>query len=155
MKLNIQKRIQIIVYAFAILGVISVVYLGISVIAGGRWATTVSAQQDPFLSQRLNRIEQRFTTIESRLIQIEQQSRYQAPVIDSSSANRETEIRLLRSEIEALRLRVVEAECGLITLDERTLSNTARQAQKKSGAIGKSDVCRQSPNTALQLSARP
>lgn len=155
MKSNIGKRIQVILYVFAILGVASVGYLGVTIIAGGRWETTVSAQQDPFLSQRLNRIEQRFTTIESRLVQIEQQSRYQTPVIDSSSAARETEIRLLRSEIEALRLRVGETECGLLKLDERTLSSTARQAQKKSGARGGTDICRQSPDSRLQLSARP
>jgi hypothetical protein len=114
MKSNIQQKAHFILYVFAILGVVTVGYLGISVVTSRWLTTTVSAQQDPFLSQRLNRIEQRFTTIESRLVQIEQQSRYQAPVIDSSNANRESEIRLLRSEIEVLRLRVGETECGLL-----------------------------------------
>jgi hypothetical protein len=73
---------------------------------------------------------------------------------DSTGSRSETEIRLLRAQIETLQLRVAEAECGLLRLDERTLSNPVRRALKKSG-IGKNDICRQTPNTPLELSARP
>ena len=153
MKSNIQHKAQCILYIFAIFGVATVGYTGISAFSNGWLTTTAFAQQDPFLSQRLSRIEQRFTTIESRLSQLEQQSRYSATTSDTSSS-RETEIRLLRSQIDALQLRAAEIECGLIRLDERTLSNTSRQAERKSGA-GKGDICRQNPNVPLQLSARP
>ena len=155
MKLNIQQKTQFILYVFATFGLAVVLYLVITAIINGQLITTVAAQQqDPFLSQRLNRIEQRFTTIESRIIQLEQQTRYTAPRTETSTVS-EAGIRLLRSEIDALRLRVGEAECGLLKLDERTLSSTLRQAQKKSGAGGTTDICRQSPNIPLQLSARP
>jgi chlorite dismutase len=153
MKSNIQHKAQFILYIFAIFGVATVGYTGTSAFTNGWLTTTAFAQQDPFLSQRLSRIEQRFTTIESRLSQLEQQSRYSATTSDSASS-RQTEIRLLRSQIDALQLRAAEIECGLIRLDERTLSNTSRQAERKSGA-GKSDICRQTPNVPLQLSARP
>ena len=153
MKSNIQQKAQFILYVFAIFGVAAVAYTGISAVSNRWLATTAYAQQDPFLSQRLSRIEQRFTTIESRLIQLEKQSRYPATTPDSSNS-RETEIRLLRSQIDTLQLRVAEIECGVIRLDERTLSNTVRQGQRKSGT-GKSDVCRLTPNAPLQLSARP
>ena len=153
MKSNIKHKAQFILYVFALIGVVAVGYIGISAVSSKWLSTTAYAQQDPFLSQRLNRIEQRFTTIESRLIQLEQQSRYSATTSDSSSS-RETEIRLLRSQIDTLQLRIAEAECGLIRLDERTLSNTARQGQRKSGT-SKSDICRLTPNVPLQLSARP
>lgn len=150
---NKQNKARFALYILAIFGAAAVSYAGISAIAGGWLTTTAYAQQDPFLSQRLNSIEQRFTTLESRLSQIEQQSRYTAPVLESPGS-RETEIRLLRSEIDALQLRVAETECGLIRLDERTLGNAARQEQRKIGA-GKTDICRQTPNAAIQLSARP
>jgi hypothetical protein len=154
MKSNTQPKAQFILYVFAVSGILTVGYLGISAVAGGWFAPTALAQRDPFLSQRIERIEQRFTTIEARLSQIEQQTRFPALTRDSTGSRSETEIRLLRAQIETLQLRVAEAECGLLRLDERTLSNTVRRAPKKSG-IGKNDICRQTPNTPLELSARP
>ena len=154
MKSKIQPKAQFILYVFAILGMVTVGYLGISAVTNGWFTTTAFAQQDPFLSQRINRIEQRFTTIETRLSQLEQQTRFPSSTRNSASSTSETEIRLLRSQIDTLQLRMAETECGLLRLDERTLNNTARQTTRKSGT-GKTDICRQMPNAPLELSARP
>lgn len=151
MKSNTRQRAYLLLYFFAILGVAAVVYsIGFTLFSG---TTIVHAQQDPFLSQRLNRIEQRFSTIETKIIQLEQQSRFPSTQPDLTGV-RDTELRLLRSQIDTLQLRISEAECGLIKLDERTLSAAARANRKNSG-VGENDICRQVPNTLLQLSARP
>lgn len=152
MKSNIKQRMHLLLYVFAGLGIMAVVYsLCFTFFGGG--TTTVSAQQDPFLSQRLNRIEQRFTLIESRLNQLEQQSRFPVNSPDLTNS-RDTELRLLRSQINTLQLRISEIECGLVRLDERTLSASAK-ANRKTAGISDSDLCRQTPNVPLQLSARP
>lgn len=151
MKSKIQQRTNLLLYIFALFGLTAVGYIGVSAIFG-TGIKTVEARQDPFLSQRLNQIEQRFTSIESRLNRVEQQSRFPITTPDLS-VGRDTELRLIRSQVETLQSRIVETECGLAKLDERTLSNTARQ-QRKSGAE-KTNICRQTPNTPIQLSARP
>lgn len=140
-------------YVFAALGVAAVIYSLSLAFFGKGLMTTAYAQQDPFLSQRLNRIEQRFTSIESRLIQLEQQSRFPAAASDLTGV-RDTELRLLRSQFDTLQLRIAETECGLVRLDERTLAPAARTNRKNSGT-GENDLCRQTPNVPLQLSARP
>lgn len=152
MKSNTHQKLHLLLYFFAILGIGTAIY-GIGLALFGNNLTVVSAQQDPFLSQRLNRIEQRFTLIESKLIQLEQQARFPQNTPDLTGV-RETEIRLLRSQFETLQLRIVRAECGLLQLDERTLSATARANRKNSGSDD-TDLCRQTPNIPLQFSARP
>jgi hypothetical protein len=114
---------------------------------------TASAQQDPFLSQRLNRIEQRLDLIETMVNRLEQATRV-PNIAQGGPGASETEIRLLRSEIETLQIRLAEAECGLVKLDERTLADIARRTRKKSGT-GEIDRCRFNPDAPLQLSARP
>src|SRR5687767_11822108 len=75
----------------------------------------VSAQSDRFLEQRINQIEQRFYTIESRLNRIESESRTSAtrPQLPLSSTP-EVELQYMRTQLDALRTRVGEAECGLL-----------------------------------------
>ena len=137
------------------LGILAIV----SVIGGIIWMTsgtnsTVSAQTDPFLSQRISQIEQRFNQIESRLNRLEIESRLPTVTVPRTTENNETEIRFLRTQIELLQLRLTELECGVVKLDERTLSNAARQARKKS-AGNESERCRLNPNEPLQFIARP
>ena len=152
MKSNIRQRVHLLLYFFAVLGIGTSIY-GLGSALFGNNSTTVSAQQDPFLSQRLNRIEQRFTLLESKLIQLEQQSRFPSGAQDLTGV-RETELRLLRSQMETLQLRIIQAECGLLRLDERTLSGAAK-ANRKSSGTDDNDLCRQAPNAPLQFSARP
>lgn len=124
---------------------------GISFILNGREATTVLAQQDPFLDRRISQIEQRFNLIESRISRLEQQTSLPS-LTPQTSLNRDSEINQMRSQIGALQLRVAEIECGLLKIDERTLSNAARQSRRNPNEV---DRCRLNANVPLQLSNRP
>jgi hypothetical protein len=144
-----QKAFQFLLYVLAILGVAAIIYNGIL----SKSAATAFAQTDPFLSQRLNQIESRFSSLESRLNRLEQQSRLPT-ITQPATRNNDTEINLLRSETATLSLRLAEAECALARLDERTLTNAARQARRKSSAAP-NDRCRLNADAPVQLSARP
>jgi hypothetical protein len=118
--------------------------------AGG----AASAAQDPImLERRISMVEQRLNTIELTVNRLEQIQRLPQPAAPNTSALRDTELELLRSQIELLQRRVAEDECGLVKLDERTLSPSARAARRKD--VGdKDDPCRLNPDTPLRLSAR-
>jgi hypothetical protein len=120
--------------------------------------TPVSAQQDPFLSQRINRIEQQLSSIETRMIRLESASRISPAITPRGNETSDAETRLLRSQIELLQTRLAAIECGLLKLDERTLTPSAREARKKSAASfddRASQRCRLTPNSPLQFLARP
>lgn len=104
-------------------------------------------QQDVIrLEQRINQLEQRFYSIESTLRNVEQQSRL------SGGASRGVEdLSLLRSQLQTLQVRLLEYDCALAKLDERTLTPAMREARRKSGA---SDPCRSNVDTPLRLSDR-
>ena len=153
MNLFAEKRfLQPILSIFAIFGAITIVYIGASAL-NGVITGTAHAQQDPFLDRRISQIEQRFTFIEGRINRLEQSPRVPAITPNLSNSD-DSEIRLLRAQIETLQLRLAEAECALLKLDERTLSAAERQARKRTGA-GEDDRCRLNSSTALRLSARP
>jgi hypothetical protein len=136
-----------------IVGVAVLVYGGIAGILGERGERVVSAQQqDPFLSQRISQMEQRFYSIETRLNRLESDSRTATGVRPGVPNNNDVDIQYLRSQVDSLRLRIGETECGLLRIDERTLSAAAKQARKK-GTI--TEVCRVDPGAPVQLSARP
>ena len=132
-------------------GAAIVMYLGLMVL--DRIVPSALAQSDQFLSRRVDQVEQRFYSIESRIGRIEQQQTRPAispPIFNNS----ENDLSLLRSQVESLRLRVGEAECALLKLDERTLTPAARQVRARAAAAG-TDVCRQDPGSPVRLSARP
>jgi hypothetical protein len=120
----------------------------------------VSAQSDVMLERRLSQVEQRFYYIESRLNQIENQSRYPGIVTGANSTNPiqlgqlRNELDTLRTQIDSLRSRVGEVECGLLKLDERTLTPTAREARRRATA-GANEPCRTDTAAPLRLSVRP
>lgn len=96
------------------------------------------------LERRVSLMEQRFYAIESRLNRLEQPAppRREPPPVGA----RDSEINLLSNEIEQLRRRLIEVECGVVRLDERT----------KKASTGKSgDPCRQNPTEPVKLSVRP
>ena len=146
---NLSSILRMSLYVFALLTVAA----GISFVLNGKGTTTVFAQQDPFLNQRINRIEQQFSSIETRISRIEQQSRF-TDVTPRTSLNRDTEINQMRSQIEVLQLRIAEIECGLLRVDERTLTAAARQSRRKA-VPNETDRCRLNPNLPLELSTRP
>ena len=108
------------------------------------------AQDAVYLDRRISTVEMRLSTIESSLRSIEQQA-MSSQRMTQGPPNRDPETSLLRSEVEMLKIRLRELECGLVHLDERTLSATAREARKRT--IGQStDPCRLSPEAPVQLS---
>lgn len=105
------------------------------------------------VESRLTQLEQRLYLMETSLRGLEQQARLSAP--SPGAARRDPEVELLRTELDALRLRLAEAECGLARVDERTLTPAARETRRKAEAANAADPCRLNPEAPLRLSARP
>ena len=143
-------------------------FLTIAALIGWSWigpqkvdlVQPISAQTDVMLERRLSQVEQRFYYIESRLNQIENQSRYPGIVPGASSTNPiqlgqlRTDLDTLRTQLDSLRSRVGEVECGLLRLDERTLSQAARDARRRSAPTA-NEPCRTDTAAPLKLSVRP
>ena len=105
-------------------------------------------QQDVLrLETRLNQLEQRLYQIDTSIRNLEQQSRIGGAARGGSSQDME----LLRSQIQTLQLRLIEDECALAKLDERTLSAAMRNARRQAG---RSDPCRSNVDTPLRLPER-
>ena len=149
MKRLISERLKT---ALTVIGAAFVLYFGLAGMFGER---PVSAQQtDPFLSRRIDQLEQRFYQLESKIDRVEQESRRPAVASPSIAGGNDTEIRLLRSELDSMRIRLGEAECALLRVDERTLTAAARASRKKA-MVGGTENCRVNPGAAVELSARP
>jgi cell division protein FtsB len=113
---------------------------------------TVGAQDVMILDRRIGALEQRLYSIESNIGRLQQQaigSMHSTP----SQTGHDPELDRLRSEVELLNARVRELECGVVHLDERTLSATAKEARNRAGAQSK-DPCRLNPETPVRLSSR-
>lgn len=109
-------------------------------------ASINAATQDPAsLDRRISMLEQRFYRLESSMTRLEQVVVSQRST--AASSGRDQDVQLMRQELEGLKLRMNEIECGLVKLDERT---TPANARKDTG-----DQCRLNPNTRLRLSTRP
>ena len=131
----------------AVAGAAVLVYGAFANLSGGG-VQRVEAQSDIFLSRRIDQVEQRFYSLESRLNRIEMESR-QPSLATVRPAGSEVELQYLRTQIDSLRSRLGETECGLLKLDERTL--TAAQRRVTSGA----EPCRRNWGERIMLSARP
>lgn len=104
-------------------------------------------QQDVIrLETRLNQLEQRLYQIDTNIRNLEQQSR-----LGTSRGGSSQEVELLRSQIQTLQLRLIEDECALAKLDERTLSAAMRNARRQSG---RTDPCRSNVDAPLRLPDR-
>jgi len=115
-------------------------------------APAAATQDVSRVESRLNQLEQRFRSVEMSITRLEQQSRMSG--VTPGATARDAEVSLLRSEVDALRRRLAEAECGLVRLDERTLTPTAREQRRKVNAGG-TDPCRLEADAPLRLSTRP
>lgn len=98
------------------------------------------------LETRINQLEQRLYGIETSLRTLEQQSRLGS--VSSRSVSQQ-DVALLTAQIQALQLRLIEDECGLAKLDERTLTPTVREARRKSAT--RNDPCRGNFDAPLRL----
>ncbi|MFY9607359.1 MAG: hypothetical protein WAU45_01930 [Blastocatellia bacterium] len=123
-------------------------------VAGNRQSTSASGiepQDAAYLDRRISLLENRLGSIESSLRMLGQQAMSQRSA--PTQPTRDPEVALLRSEVAILNARVRELECGLVHLDERTLSATAKEARKRMNASA-NDPCRLNPETSVQLSTR-
>lgn len=138
--------------AFGIAGAMVLIYSGFAALFGVTGERVVSAQSDAFLSRRIDQIENRFYTIESRLNRLESTPRSTATLPSITSTN-DIEIQTLRSQVDLLRTRLGETECALLRLDERTLTPAARTTRAKTAVSPQ--PCRQDITSPVTLSARP
>jgi hypothetical protein len=120
---------------------------------GGTEAAAPPPQDLIRVESRLTQLEQRLYSIETSLRGLEQQVRL--PAASPGAARRNAEVELLRTELDTLRLRLAEVECGLARVDERTLTPAARETRRKAEPANVADPCRLNPEVPLRLSARP
>lgn len=128
---------------------VSLVVLGVVVVLTCVNARVGSADpvQDPAsLDRRISMLEQRFYTLESSMNRLQQLVGSQRSLPAASDTN-DREISQLTQEIQRLQLQVIEVQCGMLKLDERT---TTRRA----GEPRPADPCRANPNVPLRFTAR-
>jgi uncharacterized protein involved in exopolysaccharide biosynthesis len=124
----------------------AVLLLCVAAVAQAAHAPTPPQQEVIRLEARMNQLEQRLYGIETSLRTLEQQSRLGS--VSSRSVSQQ-DLAILTSQIQALQLRLIEDECGLARLDERTLSPAVRDARRKAAA--RTDPCRVSFDVPLRL----
>lgn len=108
-------------------------------------------QQEVFrLETRINQLEQRLIQIDTSIRGLQQQSRLGAGA--ASGGVSAQDVQLLRTQIQALQIRLAEDECALAKLDERTLSPAMRNSRRQSGV--RSDPCRVNVETPVRLPER-
>jgi chromosome segregation ATPase len=143
---NFRARWVALLFAGAILGAISG-----GVYRNGAEARSEAQPQDTFgLERRISSLEQRFYTIELSINRLEQQSMMNSRSAPSTD-RREVELDLLQNQIRTLQGQLSEIGCGLLKLDERTLSASVRQARSRNSRAS-TDPCRLNPETPLLLS---
>jgi hypothetical protein len=122
-----------------IIGVILVIR-----IASAAGSNAMVPQQDVIrLENRLTQLEQRMYSLDTSVRTLEQQTRLAG--LSSRSVSTE-EIAVMHSEIQTLQRRIIEDECALAKLDERTLTPERR---RRAGAT--SDPCRLNFEAPLRL----
>jgi len=101
------------------------------------------------LESRINQLEQRLYAIDINIRGLEHQVRLSANAPSPARSASDPELLLLRGQVEALRQRLGEVACGLVRVDERTLTPAAREARRKTDSP---DPCRANVNVPLRLS---
>jgi hypothetical protein len=140
-------------------GLVVAVSVVVSLLGGRFQLPTGEAAGEPQnlirLESRMNQIEQRLYSIEVNIRNLEQQVRLltDAPAA-GARGTRDSEMLLMRREIETSRQRLEEIACALLRVDERTLAPAAREARRKS-ATDDADPCRLNSDAPLRLSIRP
>ncbi len=119
-----------------------------SVILVGAGIRPASAVQDVnSLDRRISMLEQRFYSLDSSMNRLQQLVVSQHSTAPASDP-RDRELNQINEEIQRLQLRLVELQCGLVKLDERT-------ATRRSGEPKSTDPCRANPETPLRFTSRP
>ena len=129
-----------------VLVLVLVVLVG-TVVNVSRAKSSAEPQDVSSLDRRISLLEQRFYQVESSINRLQTYIASQRPQVSQPTTS-DRDVILLREEIQRLSLRLGEVECGLLKLDERTMSR--RNSTQKSD-----DPCRMNVDTPLRLSARP
>jgi|ERR1700752_403716 len=135
--------------ALLVIGVAGLALVALFKIALAAGTNNTPAQDAIRLETRINQLEQRLYQIDTTIRNLEQQSRLGGTSRGGVSAQ---DVELLRSQVQALQLRLIEDECSLARLDERTLSAAMRNSRKQSGV--RSDPCRANVDAPLRLPER-
>lgn len=123
-----------------LIAITATVTIAIVIVAKANGNNSLQSQELRTLESRVQMLEQRIYSIEASLNRLQT-----AP--QRSSSNSEVEVTLMRQEIQNLTSRVLDVECGLLKLDQRT--TVPRAAPKPT------DPCRLNPTQPLQFSSRP
>jgi len=145
-QMRFMTRVLLLLVLFAMLGVAVRGYRGPSAGSAGG-----SSQDSVFLERRISMLESRLGSIELSIRSLELQasgSQRSTP----TQPGRDPETSVLRSDVETLNARMTLLECGLVQLDERTLSASAKEARKRSSQP--LDGCRLHPETPIPLTPR-
>ena len=116
------------------------------VINFGRGASGAETQDVNSLDRRISMLEQRFYSLETGMNRLQQVITSQR----SAGSVSDREVDQLTQEVQALRIRLNEVECGLLRVDERTASGNRR-----SGEVRATDPCRQNAGQPVRLPSRP
>jgi len=136
--------------------VLLMVVVGLAVLVGYKISSAARNEYEPAAPQdairletRINQLEQRLYMIETSVRTLEQQSRLGSAASRGVSPE---EVAALRAALQTLDLRLVDDECAIAKLDERTLTPAARTARARSGA--RTEPCRLSADTPVRLPER-
>jgi len=123
-------------------GVVVMCVMVVAIVMATRTDAGPVPQQDVIrLESRMNQLEQRLYGIETSIRTLEQQSRLAN--VGPRDATRDLEV--LRSAVQTLQARVIEDECALAKLDERTLAPAAKRRAQTT------NPCRRNVDLPLQL----
>jgi predicted RNase H-like nuclease (RuvC/YqgF family) len=145
MSLLKHSNLVLVVVLCAVVGVMTSISRGSS----SRASEENTIQELTSLDRRLSLLEQRFYSVESSINRLQQYVAAQRPSV-SQPGTSDREIRLMSEEIQRLTRRMIELECGMIKLDERTTPASRRNTTGRSD-----DPCRLNPETPVRLSTRP
>jgi uncharacterized coiled-coil protein SlyX len=145
MNLSGRSKLVLVVVLCAVVGVMA----SISRANSSRISEESAIQDVSSLDRRISLLEQRFYSVESSISRLQQYIAAQRPQVSQPSAS-DREISLIRDEIQRLTRQVIEIECGLVKLDERTTPAARRNPTARAN-----DPCRLNPETPVRLSTRP
>jgi hypothetical protein len=131
--------------------ILAAIVLSLAFVADGRVARSSSGQDTFSLDRRISSLEQRLYSIENNISRLQLQSA--SPSL-STSTRRDAEVDELRRSVDALQLQVNQLRCGVVHLDERTLSQTGRGSGRQPPG-NRNDPCRLNPSTPVDLAGAP
>ena len=114
--------------------------VAILIVASANANNSVQSPEIRTLETRVQMLEQRLYSIEASVNRLQLPSRT-SPTTDS-------EMLLIRQEIQNLNLRLADAECGVVKLDQRT-------TQARPNTTKPTDPCRLNPAQSIELRSRP